>query len=47
MCADAQEATLAEAEISLGTEKYDLLIVSAWLSEWDRGRILAAAGKTA
>jgi DNA-binding response OmpR family regulator len=43
---DAQRATLAEAEILLGTEKYDLVIISAGLSEWDRGRILSAAGKT-
>jgi DNA-binding response OmpR family regulator len=43
---DAQSATLEEAEILLRTSKFDLVIVSAWLSEWERGRILAAAGKT-
>lgn len=43
---DAKAATLAEAETLLGTEKYDLVIISAWLSEWDRGRILLAAGET-
>jgi DNA-binding response OmpR family regulator len=43
---NAQSATLEEAEILLKTSKFDLVIVSAWLSEWERGRILAAAGKT-
>jgi|HubBroStandDraft_6_1064221.scaffolds.fasta_scaffold856379_2 hypothetical protein len=43
---DGQSATLEEAEILLRTSKFDLVIVSAWLSEWERGRILAAAGKT-
>jgi DNA-binding response OmpR family regulator len=43
---DAQAATLPEAEILLRAEEYDLVIVSAWLSEWEGGRILAAAGKT-
>jgi hypothetical protein len=43
---DAVEATLAEAEILLRISKFDLVIVSAWLSEWERGKILAAAGKT-
>jgi DNA-binding response OmpR family regulator len=43
---DAQAASLTEAEILLGTEKYDLVIISAGLSQWDRGRILSAAGKT-
>ena len=41
----AQAATLQEAEILLHTEKYDLVIISAWLSEW-RGQILSAAGET-
>jgi DNA-binding response OmpR family regulator len=43
---DALAATLEEAQILLHTSKFDLTIVSAWLSEWERGRILAAAGKT-
>jgi hypothetical protein len=43
---DAQAASLMDAEILLRTEKYDLAIVSASLSEWERGRILLAAGKT-
>ena len=42
----AQAASLTDAEILLSTEKYDLVIISAGLSEWDRGRILLAAGKT-
>jgi DNA-binding response OmpR family regulator len=32
----AQAATLQEAEILLRTEKYDLVIISAWLSESER-----------
>jgi len=43
---EAKSATVAEAEILLRTEEFDLLIVSAWLEEWERGRILAAAGRT-
>jgi hypothetical protein len=43
---NARSATLEEAEILLKTSKFDLVIVSAWLSEWERGRILVAAGKT-
>jgi hypothetical protein len=43
---EAQAASLTDAEILLRTEKYDLVIISAWLSEWDRGRIVSAAGKT-
>lgn len=43
---DAQTATLPEAEILLRTEEFDLIIVSACLSEWERGRILSVAGKT-
>jgi hypothetical protein len=38
---------LPEAEILLRAGKYDMIIISAWLSEWERGRILSAAGKTA
>jgi hypothetical protein len=34
---EAQAASLTDAEILLRTEKYDLVIISAWLSEWDRG----------
>ena len=43
---DAQPATLFEAEILLQAEEFDLIIVSAWLSEWEKDRILSAAGKT-
>jgi hypothetical protein len=43
---DAQSATMSEAEILLRTEQFDVVVVSAWLSEWERGRILSAAGKT-
>jgi DNA-binding response OmpR family regulator len=43
---DAQSTTLEAAEILLRTSNFDLIIVSAWLSEWERVRILAAAGKT-
>jgi DNA-binding response OmpR family regulator len=43
---DAIPATLPEAETLLRREQFDLIVVSAWLSEWERGRILAAAGKT-
>jgi DNA-binding response OmpR family regulator len=43
---DAKSATPPEAETLLRTEHFDLVIVSAWLEERDRGRILAAAGKT-
>jgi hypothetical protein len=41
---DARVATLEDAEILLRTEKYDLAIISASLSEWEKGRILSAAG---
>jgi hypothetical protein len=43
---DTLAATLTEAESILRTPTFDLVIVSAWLSEWERGRILAAAGET-
>jgi DNA-binding response OmpR family regulator len=43
---DAQAVTLEEAESLLRMSEFDLVIVSAWLSEWERGRILAAAGET-
>jgi hypothetical protein len=43
---DARPAALPEAESLLRTSNFDLVIVSAWLSEWEEGRILTAAGKT-
>jgi DNA-binding response OmpR family regulator len=43
---DAQWASLAEGETLLRTKEFDLMIVSARLSDWEKGRILTAAGKT-
>jgi hypothetical protein len=43
---EAQAASLSETEILLRGGEYDLVIVSAQLSEWERGRILSAVGKT-
>jgi DNA-binding response OmpR family regulator len=43
---EAHAATLSEAEILVRTEQYDLVIVSAWLSEWDRERILSSRKNT-
>lgn len=42
----ARPAALSEAEDLVRNEDFDLIIVSAWLSERERGRILAAIGKT-
>jgi hypothetical protein len=41
---DAQSATVPEAELLLLTEKFDLVIVSAFLDDSEKDRILAAAG---
>jgi hypothetical protein len=30
----------------LRTGQFDLVVVSAWLSEWERGKILSSTGKT-
>lgn len=43
---NAQSVTLKEAKSLLRTSEFDLVIVSAWLSEWERGRVLSAAGET-
>jgi DNA-binding response OmpR family regulator len=43
---DAQSATLPEAETLLQTEQYDLVIVSALMSDSEGKRILAAAHPT-
>ena len=43
---DAQSATISDAEILLRREEFDLIIVSAWLSDSERYRVLAAAGST-
>ena len=42
----AQPAVLPEVETLLRSEEFDLVIVSAWLSEWEKGQILATVGKT-
>lgn len=41
----AESAIVPEAELLLRTEEFDLIIVSAFLDEWEKGRILSAAGK--
>jgi DNA-binding response OmpR family regulator len=43
---NAKSAVLPEAETLLRTQEFDLIVVSAGLSDWERGRILSAAGKT-
>jgi hypothetical protein len=43
---DAESVTVEEAEILLRTEEFDLIIVSAWLEEREKVRVLEAAGKT-
>jgi hypothetical protein len=43
---EAEPAFLPEAVNLLRTKEFDLVIVSAWMEEWEKGRILAAAGKT-
>ena len=42
----ATSATMEQAQILLRTQNFDLVVVSAWLSESERESILAAAGKT-
>jgi DNA-binding response OmpR family regulator len=42
----AHPAALTEAENLARTEEFDLIIVSAWLSDRETDRILAAAGET-
>jgi DNA-binding response OmpR family regulator len=42
----AQSAVLPEAEDLLRSQEFDLLIVSAWLPEWEKAKILTTAGKT-
>jgi hypothetical protein len=43
---DAKSATVREAEILLGTELFDLVIVSALLSQEEKGSVISAAGET-
>ena len=42
----ATSATVPESETILRTEHIDLVIVSAWLQEWETEQVLASAGKT-
>ena len=43
---DAQAVTLEEAKSLLRTSEFDLVIVSAWLSDGEKSNILAVAGET-
>jgi hypothetical protein len=43
---DAESATVPDAEHLLRTEEFDLVIVSAFLDEWEKGGVLSAAGKS-
>jgi DNA-binding response OmpR family regulator len=43
---DAQPVIVGEAESLLRTSEFDLVVISAWLSEWEKGHILSAAGET-
>jgi hypothetical protein len=43
---DGRPATLAEAEVILRAEQFDLMIVSAFLSDLESSPVLSAAGKT-
>jgi hypothetical protein len=43
---DATSATVAEAEILLRNEEFDLVIVSAFLSQSEKGCAISAAGET-
>jgi hypothetical protein len=43
---DGKSATVREAEILLLTEEFDLVIVSAFLSQEEKSRVISAAGKT-
>jgi|ERR1700733_9541103 len=42
---NTQSATVPEAELLLRTEKFDLIVVSTFLDEEEKGRIHSAAGK--
>ena len=42
----ARSVTVPEAETLLQTDEFDLVIISAWLEERERSRIVAAVGKT-
>jgi hypothetical protein len=43
---ESESATVLDAELLLRTEEFDLVIVSAFLDEWEKGRVLSAAGKS-
>jgi DNA-binding response OmpR family regulator len=43
---EVQAATLEEAETLLRNEAYDLVIISAQLSDWEKARMLTVAGRT-
>jgi hypothetical protein len=43
---DAKSADIAEAEVLLRTEKFDLIIVSAFLTQGEIDRVTSAAGET-
>ena len=43
---DSKSATVPEAGILLRTEEFDLVIVSAFLSQGERDRVISAAGDT-
>jgi hypothetical protein len=43
---DARSATVTEAELLLLTKEFDLIIVSSFLDDSEKDRILSAAGKT-
>jgi hypothetical protein len=43
---DAKSASVADAEILLGTEVFDLVIVFAFLSQEEKDCVISAAGDT-
>jgi DNA-binding response OmpR family regulator len=43
---DAISATVADAEMLLRTEEFDLVIVSAFLSQAEKNRVISAASET-
>jgi hypothetical protein len=43
---DAKSATVAEAEILLRTEEFDLVIISAFLSQEEKDNVISAAPYT-
>jgi hypothetical protein len=43
---DAKSAIVAEAEILLRTEQFDLVILSAFLSQEEKSSVISAAGET-